>query len=106
MREKKFKKFIEVLKVLDTGLDIEVGGHQWTLGYSDDDTPKVAMKMTRYNIDNGVKSEEEEILLEPPILQDFNNMIDYVNNGVDDKDLEKAMLDVALNKALTPKDRG
>ena len=51
--EKKYKKFIEFLKVIDSGVEIKIGGNIYVKGYDDDDKSLIAMKVFSYNSIDG-----------------------------------------------------
>lgn len=85
--DKKLKKFIDFLIVLNSGQEIPVNDHRMVLGYSDDGNAKISMVFIQYEGTDGDCG--REVLIEPPLLQDLNNLIDYVNKNLDDSDLEK-----------------
>ena len=100
--EKKYKKFIEFLKVIDSGVEIKIGGNIYVKGYDDDDKSLIAMKVFSYNSIDG-KENGKDKLLEPPLIQDLNGMINFIDKNLDDDELELSMLDVVLNKAIIHK---
>ena len=102
--DKKFKKFIDFLKVMDCGCELKVGSQTFMGGYTDDDEIMIGMKFFTYNSKDGEES-GADTLLQPPLVQDMNNMIDFINKNLDDTELENAMLNVALNAAIKSPNR-
>ena len=94
--DKKYKKFVDFLKVIDSGCEIKIDNQTYMGGYTDDNELMIGMKVFSYNTTEGEEN-GEETLLQPPHVQDMNNMINFVNKNLDDDELEEAMLNVALN---------
>ena len=97
--DKKFKKFVDFLKVIDSGCEIKIGDQTYMGGYTDDDELIIGMKVFQYNSTDG-EEKGEDVLLQPPLAQEMNSMINFVDKNLDDAELESVMLNVALNASI------
>ena len=90
-----YNKFITFLNALEAGLDVEIDGRTYSMGYDHSDMPRIAHKMLVTNSETG---EERVELMQGLDLPEINNFIIYVIRKLSDEDITTINADIALNK--------
>jgi len=90
----KYDKFITFLKGLETGLEIEIDGYTYAVGYDSVDNPRIAHKIKVIGNDG----EERYELMQGLDLPEINNFIVYILNKISDEEAIEINANIALNK--------
>ena len=91
----RINKFIKFLKIINSGQElIDINDNKILVGYVDD-IPKIGIKYIKFNTKD---NSETEVILEPPIFQDLNNFIEYIDNYLCDDELNTGLMNITLNK--------
>lgn len=93
-KDKVYTKFKIFLSALEQGLELEIGGQTYALGYDSKDRPRIAHKMKKISSDG----KEEDVLMQGLILPDINNFIINIMKSISDEDITEIAANIGLNK--------
>jgi hypothetical protein len=89
-----YSKFKVFLSALELGLELEINGRTYALGFDSKDRPRIAHKVEKIK-DDGTK---EEVLMQGLDLPDINNFIIYIMEHISDEDVAEIAANMGLNK--------
>ena len=92
---KDFSKVITFLNALETGLEIDVDGRTFALGFDSDDNPRISHKV---KTENTITGEIGYQYIEGIDLHDINEFFLYLSNKLSDDDILKLNANISLNK--------
>jgi len=93
-----FKKFMIFLKALEAGLEVDIDGEKFALGYDEKGNPKVSSKHYQKRWIEG-KMKEEVVYIENMALQPINEFIRYINKQLDEEDIALLVSNITINKS-------
>lgn len=90
-----YDKFITFLKGLEAGLEIEIDGHVYVMGYDSVDQPRIAHKI---QVIDSETNESRYEYMQGLDLPEINNFIIYILNKISDEESTEINANIALNK--------